>query len=343
VNVFIATPIEPELVDRIRAVGNCRVTFEPDLLPQPRYTSDHRGQDDFKRDEAAQARWSAILAETEVMLGVPGESPSQLADAVAHAPRLRWVQCMYAGAGEQVRNAKLPAEDLARIVFTSSAGVHGTTLAEFFFMGLLALRKDIRRLERLRAERSWDHWAMGELNGSTLAIIGMGAIGRAMGLLGKAFGMRVLAVTRDGGAREDADASYPIGRLSEAVAQADAVALTLPGTDVTRGLFGRAAIAAMKPTAIFGNVGRGSVVDQDALIEALQRGAIAGAVLDVFTPEPLPDDNPLWTMENVIFSPHTAALSNLENARVVELFCDNLGRFAGGQPLRSAVNTAEFY
>jgi phosphoglycerate dehydrogenase-like enzyme len=343
-NIFIATPIESELVDKIRAAApGDRVTYEPDLLPVPRYTSDHRGRDGFQRDSAAQARFDAILAETDIMLGVPGESPPQLGDAVAHAPRLRWVQCMYAGAGEQVRNAKLPETDLKRIVFTTAAGVHGTTLAEFFFMGLLALRKDIRRLERLRAERSWDHWAMGEVNGSTLAVIGMGAIGRATAKLGKAFGMRVIAVTRDGGARDDADAAYPISRLHEAVAQADAVALTLPGTDQTHGLFDRATIAAMKPNAIFGNVGRGSVVDQDALIEALQRGSIAGAVLDVFTPEPLPDDNPLWTMENVIFAPHTAALSNLENARVVDLFCDNLGRLAAGQPLRSVVNTAEFY
>jgi phosphoglycerate dehydrogenase-like enzyme len=164
-----------------------------------------------------------------------------------------------------------------------------------------------------------------------------------MANLGKAFGMRVIAVTRDGASRDDADASSPIARLREAVAMADAVAVTLPGTDQTRGLFDAATIAAMKPNAIFGNVGRGSVVDQDALIEALQRGAIAGAVLDVFTPEPLPNDNPLWTMENVIFAPHTAALSNLENARVVALFCDNLKRRAAGQPLRSVVNTAEFY
>jgi len=343
-NIFIATPIEDDLVERIRAAApGDRVTFERELLPVPRYLSDHRGKDGFERDATAQARFNAILAETDVMLGIPGESPPQLADAVAHAPRLQWVQCMYAGAGEQIRNANLAAADLKRIAFTTAAGVHGTTLAEFFFMGLLALRKDIRRLERLRKDRFWDHWAMGELDGSTLAIVGMGAIGRVIAKLGKAFGTRVIAITRDGGARYDADASYPIGRLREAVAQADAVAVTLPGTDQTRGLFNAATIAAMKPNAIFGNVGRGSVVDQDALIAALQRGAIAGAVLDVFTPEPLPSDNPLWTMENVIFAPHTAALSNLENARVVELFCDNLKRRAAGQPLRSAVNTAEFY
>ena len=99
----------------------------------------------------------------------------------------------------------------------------------------------------------------------------------------------------------------------------------------------------MKRDAVFGSVGRGTVVDQDALVEALRSGAIAGAVLDVFTPEPLPPDNPLWTMENVVFSPHTAALSVHENARIVDLFCDNLERFAAGRPLRNIVSMTEFY
>ncbi len=383
-NVFIVTPLEPELVERIWqavgadgtagthriasdvAAGGHRVIYEADLLPQPRYPSDHRGRDGYVRDAAAQARWKAHLAEADVMLGIPGESSDQLAEAIALAPRLRWVQCMYAGAGEQVRNANLSAVDLARVTFTTSAGVHGTTLAEFFFMGLLALRKDIRRLERLRAERRWDHWAMDELRGSTLAIVGMGAIGHAVAKLARAFGMRVIAVTRDGTAREDPDGNgrdnggaarengggascehvdlaFSTSRLTETVAQADAVLLTLPGTESTAGLFGREAISAMKPTTIFGNVGRGTVVDQEALIAALQSRKIAGAVLDVFTPEPLPPDNPLWTMENVIFSPHTAALSVWENARIVDIFCENLQRLSSGKPLRNVVNLSEFY
>ena len=139
------------------------------------------------------------------------------------------------------------------------------------------------------------------------------------------------------------DTAYPTSRLVEAVAQSDAAVVTLPGTPLTEKLFSRVAIGTMKRDAVFGSVGRGTVVDQDALIEALRSGAIAGAVLDVFTPEPLPADNPLWTMQNVIFSPHTAALSVLENARITELFCDNLERFASGRPLRNAVNTTEFY
>jgi len=343
VNVMIASPIEPELAERIRRVGlGYEVLWEPDLLPEPRYPSDHGGKP-LTRDDAQQARWNALLARAEVMYGIPGDSPAQLAVTVGKAPRLRWVQCTAAGAGGQVRAANLSPEDLERIVFTTSAGVHGTMLAEFFLTGLLALRKDLRRLERLRAKRAWDHWAMGELNGSTLAIVGMGSIGTAIARIARAFGMRVLGVTRDGRALEDVDKGYPTSNLVEAVAQSDAVVVTLPGTALTEKLFGRPAIEAMKRDAIFGSVGRGTVVDQDALIEALQSGAIAGAVLDVFTPEPLPPNNPLWTMQNVIFSPHTAALSVRENARIVELFCDNLERFAKGNPLRNVVSVTEFY
>jgi phosphoglycerate dehydrogenase-like enzyme len=343
VNVMIATPIEPELVERIRRVRlGYEVLWEPDLLPEPRYPSDHAGWP-LALSGAPQARWDALLAEADVMFGIPGDSPAQLADTVGKVPRLRWIQCTAAGAGGQVRAANLSPEDLKRIVFTTSAGVHGTTLAEFFFMGLLVLRKDLGRLERVRARRSWEHWAMGELKGSTLAIVGMGAIGLAIARVARAFGMRVLGVTRDGRTFEEVDASYPTSRLPEVAAQSDAVVVTLPGTPLTEKLFDRAAIGAMKRGAVFGSVGRGTVVDQDALIEALSSGAIAGAVLDVFTPEPLPPDNPLWAMENVVFSPHTAALSVHENARIVELFCENLERFADGRPLRNVVSTTEFY
>jgi phosphoglycerate dehydrogenase-like enzyme len=343
-NVMIATPIEAELVERIRSVDpSNRIIWEPALLPEPRYPSDHRGEPEFARDAAGQARWNTMLAEAEILLGIPGEDAVQLADTVARAPHLRWVQCMYAGAGEQVRAAELSHSDLERVAFTTSAGVHGTMLAEFFFMGLLALRKDLRRLERLREKQQWAHWAMGELDGSTLAVIGMGAIGKAIAKLGRAFGMRVIAVTRDGKPIPGIAATYSTHHLHDALPLADAVVVTLPATDQTRGLIDRAAFATMKSSAIFGNVGRAAVADQAALVEALKNETIGGAVLDVFEPEPLPAGDPLWTLTNVIISPHTAALSARENERVVDIFRENLERFANGQPLRNLIHATEFY
>jgi phosphoglycerate dehydrogenase-like enzyme len=216
-------------------------------------------------------------------------------------------------------------------------------LAEFVFGGIIALRKDFRRLERVREERAWPHFAAGELAGSTIAIVGMGSIGLTIARIARAFEMRVLAVTRTGAPLEAADASFPTARLGDAFAAADAVVVTLPGTEQTRHLIDGVAIARLRPNAIFCNVGRGSVVDQAALTLALERGAIAGAVLDVFDPEPLPPEDPLWTLENVVFSPHTMALSERENERIVDLFCDNLQRFARGAPLRNRIDTIEFY
>jgi phosphoglycerate dehydrogenase-like enzyme len=341
---MIATPLETALVDRIAAARpEIEVLCDQSLLPPTRYPSDHRGVDGFARDDAAQARWNAMLAQADVLYGVPGDSGPGLAAAIPLAPALRWVQGTAAGAGEQVRAAHLSAADLARITFTTAAGVHGGMLAEFAFYGLLALRKDAARLARIRAERSWEHFAMGELDGSTIAIIGMGGIGAAVARRARAFGMQVIGVARTARPNPLADEMVAISDIGDACRRAQAIVATLPGTDATRGLIDRAIIASWGPTTVFINVGRGAIVDQAALIEALQAGAIGGAVLDVSTPEPLPPDNPLWTLPNVIFSPHTAALSVRENERIVDLFCDNIRRFTEGLPLRNVVNVNEFY
>jgi phosphoglycerate dehydrogenase-like enzyme len=341
---MIATPLEAHLVDRIAATRpEVDVLFARALLPQPRYPSDHRGIEGFTRDAAGEERWKAMLTEAEILFGVPGDSGPTLAAAVPRARALRWVQGTSAGAGEQVRAAGLARADLDRITFTSAAGIHGGMLAEFAFHGLLALRKDARRLEGIRAKRGWDHFAMDEVAGSTIAIVGMGGIGQAIAQRARAFGMYVIGVARTSHAHAAVDEMVAISGAADAHRRADTIVVTLPGTDATRGLIDRATIESWKPSTIFINVGRGAVVDQSALIDALASGAIRGAVLDVFEPEPLPPDNPLWTLPNVIFSPHTAALSVRENQRIVDLFCENIRRYAAGGPLRNVVNVTEFY
>jgi phosphoglycerate dehydrogenase-like enzyme len=341
---MIATPLEAHLVDRVAAaLPSVEVLFDPALLPPTRFPCDHRGVAGFTRDADREARWNAMLGEAEVLFGIPGDAGPELAAAVPHAPALRWIQGTAAGAGETVRAAQLAPADLQRITFTSAAAVHGGMLAEFAFYGLLALRKDAQRLERIRAERGWDHFAMDELDGSTIAIVGMGGIGSALARRARAFGMYVIAVARTAKPHPDADETVAVDAAADAYRRADAIVVTLPGTAATRGLIDQPTIESWKPSAVFINLGRGAVVDEAALIDALERGAIRGAVLDVFTDEPLPPDNPLWTLPNVIFSPHTAALSVRENQRIVELFCDNIRRFAAGEPLRNVVNTTEFY
>jgi phosphoglycerate dehydrogenase-like enzyme len=332
VTVLIATPLEPELVERLRSVDErLEVLFEPDLLPPARYPSDHVGDQSFRRTAAQQARFEALLARAEVLLGYPGEDPEQLAAAVRAAPRLRFVQAMFAGAGQQLAAARLPQADLERIAWTSSSGVHAAQLAEWSLFGILALTKGLPRLLADKAARRWPHYPLDEVRGTTLLVAGLGEIGREVARLAEALGMRVLSLTRTE------------GDLDELLPQADSVVITLPATDETRGLFDRRRLRSMREGSILVNVGRGAVVDEQALVEVLRDGPLRGAALDVFAQEPLPPESPLWELDNVVLSPHTAAFSTRENERVVDLFADNLRRYLDGRELRSRIRTDLFY
>ncbi|HVC23421.1 MAG TPA: D-2-hydroxyacid dehydrogenase [Candidatus Dormibacteraeota bacterium] len=342
--VMISSPLEPELVDLIRATPVVsEVLYDPILLPPARYPNDHGGDPTFRRTEAQELRWREMLSRADALIGYPQESAGELARVLEQAPRVRFVQGTSAGMGAHIRRAELSREVLERVNFASAAGVHAGMLAEFVFYGLLWLRKDAARLAEIRAAQAWTHYAMGELQGSTVAVVGMGHIGRAVASRARAFGMEVLAVTRTAAPEPLADSVFPTTELTQAFRRTDAVVLTLPLTPLTTGLISTKVLGALRPTAVLCNVGRGAVIDQPALLELLQVGRLAGAVLDVFAEEPLPPGHPLWTMENVVLSPHTAALSVHESRRIVELFCKNLSRLAADEPLLSAVNLREFY
>lgn len=332
VTVVIATPVEAELVERLRAVDErLDVRFEHDVLPPPRYPSDHVGDASFTRSPEQEARFDTLTAQAEVLFGFPGEDPAQLASAVRRAPNLRFVQAMYAGAGQQLAAARLTQEELDRIAFASSSGVHVTPLAEWALFGILAFTKGLPRLLADKRARRWDHYPVGELPGTALLVVGQGAIGSEVARLGEAFGMNVIGIRRGH------------GDLDELLPQADAIVVTLPLTDETRGLIGADRFARMRDGAIFVNVGRGGVVDEAALVNALRSGKLRGAALDVFATEPLPVESPLWELENVILSPHTAALSLKENERIVELFAENLRRYLAGEEIVNRIRPGVFY
>jgi phosphoglycerate dehydrogenase-like enzyme len=330
--VVIATPLEPELVERLRAVDErLDVVFEPELLPAPRWASDHIGDPSFARTPEQEARFTELVASAEVVLGYPREDPAQISWLVRTAPRLRWVQATFAGAGQQLAAARLSREDVERIAWTSSVGIHVTPLGEWALFGILALTKGLPRLEADKRERRWAHYPVDEARGTTVLIAGLGEFGREVARLAEAFGMNVLSTRRN------------VGDLDELLPRADSLVITLPLTDETRGMFDRRRIGLMKPGAIVVNIGRGPVVDEEALIEALRSGHIRGAALDVYATEPLPTDSPLWELDNVILSPHTAAQSVHENERIVELFADNLRRYLAGEEPRSRIRTDLFY
>jgi phosphoglycerate dehydrogenase-like enzyme len=345
--VLIASPLEAELAARIEAADpRAEVLFEPELLPPARYPADHRGDPAFGRDPEAEARWRALLDRAEVLFGVPGDSADDLAEVVTTLPRLRWVHATSAGAGEQVRKAGLPAEALERVAITTSSGVHAVPLAEFAILGLLAVAKELPRFVEDQRARAWPEIRrpLRELEGQTLFLVGLGDIGRETARLGKAFGMRTVGFRRtEGPPPTHVDEVHGPQRLAELAGRADAMVVSLPLTDQTAGLIDRATIEALPPSCIFVNVGRGGVVDEPALVDGLRERRIAGAVLDVFATEPLPDSSPLWTLPNVLVTPHAAALSARENERIVELFADNLRRYLDGRPLRNVVEPGVFY
>jgi phosphoglycerate dehydrogenase-like enzyme len=341
----IASPLEVELVDRLHKVDErLDVRFEPELLPSPRYPSDHHGEKGFKRTAEQEERFAALVAGAEVLFGIPGESPERLAWAIRTAPGLRFVQATLAGAGQQVRRAELTTDELKRVAISSASGVHVVPLAEWSIFGLLAFAKGLPRLRRDAAERAWPHYPTTELRGQTVLVVGVGAIGLEVARLANAFGMRVLGVKRNTDEQlPHVESLHPPEQLRELVADADGIVVTLPLTDETRGLIDRETIERMRDGAVFINVGRGKTVDEDALIDALRSGKLAGAALDVTAQEPLPPESPLWELENVILSPHTAALSWHENERIVELFAENLRRYLRGDALLSRVDTSAFY
>jgi phosphoglycerate dehydrogenase-like enzyme len=343
--VVIATPMVPEDAERIAASDErIELTYRPELLPTRRWVGDTTGEGGVALDDP---RWEEPLARAEVLFGIPGGTPEGLLEAIRRAPALRWVQARNAGAGEQLGGAlRLAPDELRDVKVTTSSGVHAGPLAEFALFGLLAFAKDLPTLIADQRERRWPpgQRLVGELRDRTLLIVGLGAIGTETARLAQAFGMHVLAVKRDAsGAAPHVDELHPADELRTLVGRADAIVVTLPLTDATRGLLDAGTLAAVKPGAVLVNVGRGAVIDEAALAERLQDGTLAGAALDVFAEEPLPSDSPLWGLANVIVSPHNVALVEAEEARVVDLFCDNLRRRLEGEALRNELDPEVLY
>lgn len=266
------------------------------------------------------------------------------------APNLRWLAMPSAGADGALR-AGLVRPDGGPIVTTAN-GVHAVPISEYVFSVMLTWARHWPDMLALQRERTWaDHktWmrlAGGELHGSTLGIIGLGAIGREVARLGRAFGMRILAARRTGSPGDtdpDVDELVSLSNLDRVFSAADYLVLAVPATPQTRHLIGADALRAMKSSAFLVNIARGSVVDEAALVEALRTGAIAGAGLDVTAEEPLPPDSPLWTLPNVLLSPHVSGASSRYSRRFTDLFLRNLALYRAGQPMINVVKAERGY
>ncbi|MDR7158420.1 D-2-hydroxyacid dehydrogenase [Arthrobacter sp. BE255] len=343
--VVVPTPLPEELCELIeRTEPRVEVVRDQALLPPQRYPGDHRGDEAFTRTAEEQARFEKLIDSADALYGVPDQSSSQLKRTVEANRRLLWVHTTPAGGGGQVRAAGLDREQLARIAFTTSGGVHAQPLAEFAVFGVLAGMKDLGRLLNDQRTRTWgERRTLTQLSSATVLVVGLGGIGRAVAGKLAALGARVIGAHRRQVEVPGAERIFPMEHLAEAVAGADAVVVCLPSTTATHRVISRTVLESVKPGATLVNVGRGSTVDEPALVEALADGRVGFAALDVFDTEPLPADSPLWEVPNVLISPHAAAINDDEERLIAELFAANATRLLDGESLVNRVNTVEFY
>jgi phosphoglycerate dehydrogenase-like enzyme len=342
--VVVATPLREELCALIEErEPRIQLVRDQSLLPPQRHAGDHNGDPSFTRTVEQQASFDELVDSAEALYGLPDESGKALHRTVEANPKLRWVHTMPAGGGSQVKSAGLSDEQLTRIQFSTSAGTHAQPLSEFVLFGILAGAKNLRTLERDQAKRHWPahRTETRQVSEMRILVVGLGGIGRKSAEVLSALGATVIGVHRHD--VEGFDTVIPVEQLAEAASTADAIVLALPGTDQTHKLLSREVLASVKPGIMIVNVGRGTTVDEDALIEALQDGRVGFAALDVTYKEPLDTASPLWGLPNVLLSPHSAALNSHEDRRIAELFADNATRLLDGQPLKNSVNTAEFY
>ena len=277
---------------------------------------------------------SAALAECEVLV-VGSIDGTGLAD---RAPRLRWIQATSAGV------EKLAPTLPDSVVLTNASGVHGPKGGEYAMTALLMLNHRVPHFVTAQRAGRWEQAFTTPIVGKTVLILGVGAFGSAAARLARRFGLRILGVSRSGKANPLVDRMYKPAALRRALPQADFVLATLPLTEETRGLVGRAELDLLPRHAGIANLGRGAVIDNDALADKLRCGELSGAVLDVFPEEPLPASSPLWTVPNLIISPHCAIDDSTSYAeRALDIFVGNLERYLAGRRLLNVVDKALGY
>jgi D-2-hydroxyacid dehydrogenase (NADP+) len=282
------------------------------------------------------------IADVEILFGV-SIRPEQFLTA----RKLRWIHSQ-AAAVHQFMFPELVNSD---VIITNARDVHGPVVAEQVIAMIFALAKQIPVAVRFQQKHEWGQEAISkvtaprELAGATVGLIGVGSIGRNVAKHAAALGMRVVAVREhpEKGKPEHVDEVWPSSQLIRLLGQSDYVVLSAPVTPETTGIIGKEQLAAMKPHARLINVGRGPLIDEPALIDALRSGKIGSAALDVFDQEPLPADSPLWDLENLLIMPHTAGISEKMWERHYALFSENLRRYFAGQPLLGVVDKSSGY
>jgi phosphoglycerate dehydrogenase-like enzyme len=288
-------------------------------------------------DTSEKEKLDALLAKTEIIYGL---IPPQ--DLLARAPRLKWIQMMSAGV-DRLRDTEIWRSD---ITITGVSGIHATPIGEFILELMLMFAKRAPHCFQLKQRREWRRFMPTVLRGKTAGIVGLGNIGREAARLCHAFGMRVIATRRSikkTGRARYVDRLLPAKELPALLVESDYVIVSVPLTQETRHLIGEKELKKMKSTAYIINIARGGIIDEDALVRAIEKKQIAGAGLDVTAIEPLPAESRLWDLDNVILSPHVAGGMEEYIVHATELFCENLRRYLAGRKLRNIIDRKKGY
>ncbi len=312
IKVLIASGISEEVAAMLEAAPS---EMEIDFLPDGAKLSDH-------------------ISDAEILYGVVSE------DALPHAKSLQWVMQPFVG----VERSMYPAFKESPITLINSKRLYGPQLAEHAFALLLSLTRGINTQLELMREKEWKWLPCVEVSGMTMGILGLGGIGRAVAQRAKAFDFEVIAVDPEPMEKPDTvDELGQLDQLHEFLSRSEVLTVCCPITPQTHKLLSHAEFDALPEGCYFINVSRGKVVDEDALVAALKSGKVAGAGLDVTYTEPCPQDNPLWTLPNVILTSHTAGASQNIAKRAMETFLDNMHRYVNGEPLINVVDKEKGY
>ena len=279
---------------------------------------------------------AAHLPEAQVLFNWSGPR-DEVRKALLSAPRLEWIHARYAGLDKLL----FPELVASPVPLTNGVGVFSQSLGEFVILGALYFAKDIPRMLRSKARHKWDEFDVVEVSKQTMGIVGYGDIGRAIARRAKALDMQVYGLRRDPAPRagdEFVDRVFATADLHKMLPMCDYVVVAAPLTHETKHMISTKEFELMKPDSIIMNVGRGPVIDEAAMVAALQAKEIRGAALDVFEEEPLGESSPLWDMENVLISPHTADHTKDWLRDAAEFFVEQFGRWKRGEPLRNVVN-----
>jgi phosphoglycerate dehydrogenase-like enzyme len=337
--VLIDFPLSAELVERLVSLDPCLVLV-PSFVPTDDSANPDSRSDGWRRLDDAEM--DAALARTDVLFTF---WPS--AAWLEKAPRLKWVQLSSAGADHVLREGTM--DNHPGLIVTTASGIHEIPISEHIVAMILHFSRGFNRAVRNQQVHKWERFTLGEACGQTVCFVGYGPIARRAAALCRALGMRTLAVRaslseqQPGLAEDPVESFYPASELNNALAQSDYVVIAAPRTPRSEGMIGREQLSAMKSTAVLVNISRGALVDEPALIEALGKGTIAGAGLDVFVEEPLPESSPLWAMPNVLITPHVSGSNPHYHQRATDLFRDNLARYLLGEPLRNVVDVERGY